>query len=273
MYPVLFEIGNFELHTYGVFLAAAFAVGFLYAVKRGRAFGYSFDDVYNTTIVIIISSVIGARLTYVIFHFEEFEGRLLDIINPLQSTGQIGIAGMVVLGGVVGAVVAVYFYIRYKKGSFGKIADTLAPSLALGLAIGRIGCLFNGCCFGKECHLPWGITFPEGSMPQYIYGDTPIHPTQVYAILYSLLIFFILLKSDKVRKFDGFTFALFTVLYGFFRFINELFRYYDGYERGMIILQLPGFTITFSQSISLLMVIAGVIFIIMGNRRKRIVKQ
>lgn len=273
MYPILFKIGGFELHTYGVFLASAFAVGFIFAVRRGKAYGYTFDEIYNTTVVIIISSIIGARFAYVIFHLDEFQGRWLDIINPVQSTGQIGIAGMVVLGGVIGAISAGYWYLRYKKVSFGKMADTMAPSLALGLAVGRIGCFFNGCCFGKECHLPWGITFPEGSMPHYIYGDIPIHPTQIYAIISNLLVFFILLRSDRIKKFDGFTFALFTALYGFFRFIIESLRYYDGYESGMIIIDLPGFEITFSQTVSIFMVAAGIIFIIIGNRRNKLAKQ
>ena len=265
MFPVLFKIGNFELHTYGVMLAAAFAVGFFVAVKIGKQRNLDFDQIYGLTIVIILSSIIGSRLAYVIFHLEEFEGRWLDTISPIQSTGQIGISGMVVLGGVVTSIIVSLIYLKKKNIPAADAADTIAPALALGLAIGRVGCFFNGCCFGKICHLPWGMSFPEGSMPYYIYGDIPLHPTQLYAVIYNLLIFAVLMRTMRIPRLRGMQFPIFLVLYGVFRGINESLRYYGGHEEGM---RLFG-SVTFSQLVSILFVLSGLIILIFNYYRNK----
>ena len=267
MYPVIVKIGSFELHSYGVMLALAFATGILLAVKRGKRYGFTFNQIYDVSMIIVVSAIVGSRIGYVIFHLDEFRGRWWDMINPIQSTGQIGLSGLVILGGVIASLISVFLYYRWKKLSVAKIADVVAPCFALGIAIGRIGCFLNGCCFGKECHLPWAMRFPEGSIAHYIYGNTPIHPTQLYEILYCLLIFAALLLVEKRSRFNGFLFALFMVLYGTFRFINEFFRYYEGYESGMNLIYLGYFNITFSQIVSFMMIVSAIIVIIIGNRR------
>jgi len=270
MYPVLFKIGGFELHTYGLMLALAFASGFALTVKRGKQYGFSFDQIYNISIIIVISALLGSRAAYVIFHLSEFSGRWWDTINPVQSTGQIGISGLVALGGVAAAFITAMIYVKIKRYAMGKVADMVAPGLALGLALGRVGCFFNGCCFGKECHLPWGVVFPEGSWPRYIYGETPIHPTQIYEVIYNLLIMAVLLKVSGRKKFQGFAFALFAVMYGICRIYVESLRYYEGFESGMQAFNYAGMTVTVSQIISAIMVIAGLITIIIGYRRRKI---
>ena len=265
MFPVLFKIGKFELHTYGVMLAAAFAVGFLLAVRNGRKRDLNFDQIYNLTIVIILSSILGSRFTYVIFHLDEFRGRWLDVINPIQSTGQIGISGMVVLGGVICAVIISLLYLKKKNISIANATDTMTPSLALGLAIGRAGCFFNGCCFGKTCDLPWGMSFPEGSMPHYIYGSATLHPTQLYAVIYNLLIFAILMKTSTIPRLKGMQLPIFLVFYGLFRGINESLRYYGGHEEGMVLMG----TVTLSQFISIVFVISGALVIFINYKRNK----
>jgi len=266
MYPVLFKIGRFELHSYGVMLAAAFAVSVFLAVKRGQKVGFTFSQIYDITIVVIFSSLIGSRMAYVVLHFDEFRGRMWDIINPIQSNGQIGISGMVQLGGVVFAIAAVIIYVRIKSLSLGKVSDVLTPSLAIGIAIGRIGCFLNGCCFGKPCDLPWAIKFPPGSFAHYAYNDTAVHPTQLYAVFYALLIFIILTIVDKKKPFHGFNLALFMILYGIARYINESLRYYEGSESGMVLIKIFEVGITFSQIISIALVLAGLIIIITRTR-------
>lgn len=266
MFPVLFKIGRFELHSYGVMLATAFAISVFIAVKRGKRVGFTFSQIYDISIVVIFSSLIGSRLAYVVLHLDEFRGRMWDVINPIQSSGQIGISGMVQLGGVVFAIAAVIIYVKLKNISLGKIADILAPSLAIGIAIGRIGCFLNGCCFGKPCDLPWAVKFPPGSFAHYAYHDAAIHPTQLYAFFFALLIFLIIVTVDKKKPFDGFTFALFMVLYGIARFVNESFRYYEGSEAGMVLMKIFDTDITFSQIISLSLFLAGIIIIITRKR-------
>ena len=266
MYPVIFKIGRFELHSYGVMLALAFTLGVYDVIKRGKRAGFTFDQVYNAAILVIITALVGSRLTYVAFHLEEFQGRWLDIINPIQSTGVIGLAGMVILGGVVATSISAIIYLRLKNIPAGKMFDVFAPSLALGIAIGRIGCFLNGCCFGTECGLPWGMAFPEGSYAHYVYGYAHIHPTQLYEFLYCLLIFFILLRTERIKKFQGFNFALFLTLYGFFRILNESVRYYDGAEAGMVVMRLLDIRLTISQITCIFLIIIGLIIIFTGKR-------
>jgi phosphatidylglycerol:prolipoprotein diacylglycerol transferase len=180
---------------------------------------------------------------------------------------------MVILGGVITALIVTSIYVQRKKLAVLKIVDVVSPSLALGIAIGRIGCFLNGCCFGKACHLPWAISFPPGSIAHYIVGNQAVHPSQLYESFYSLLIFFTILFLEKRKKFFGFNGALFLTMYGIFRFINEMFRYYEGNEKGMVLFSLGNTDLTFSQIISLLMVVSGILVIILGNRSAKFAQE
>ncbi len=253
-------------------MALAFAIGVALAVRRGRSYGFTAVQVLDTSMMILISAILGSRIVYVVFHIDEFRGRWWDVINPFQSTGQIGLSGMVFLGGVIFALGIGWIFVRRRGIPFAKMCDTVAPSLALGAALGRIGCFFNGCCFGKVCHLPWAVTFPQGSFAHYISGGEPVHPTQLYGVLSNLLIFIVLWRIKPDRVFPGFHIALFLVLYGFFRFINEFFRYYEGSESALKLLNIAGINITFSQIVSLLMLAVGM-FIILTKRSGSLVKE
>jgi phosphatidylglycerol:prolipoprotein diacylglycerol transferase len=236
------------------------------AVIRGKKLGFTFDQIYNVALVVIISSLVGSRIAYVFLHLDEFRGHWWDTISPIQSSGQIGIAGLVILGGVVLAGISTWLYLIWKKIPVGKMADLIAPSLSLGITIGRIGCFFNGCCFGRECHLPWAVTFPPGSMAYYFVDSASVHPTQLYEVIYCLIIFLILLWIDKIKKFNGFSFAWFLILYGLFRILNESLRYYQGSEAGMNLFHIARQNITFSQLVSSTMILIGILIILSGKR-------
>jgi len=193
MHPIIFKIGWFELHSYGLFLALAFLVGIYTATKRAKKFGVQPDIIMDISVVIIISSIIGSRFLYVIFHIDEFRGNYLDIINPFQSSGVFGIAGLTMLGGVIFALLSTIFYAKIKNLSLLKTEDILFPSVALGVGITRIGCFLNGCCYGVECNLPWGMVFSPESPAGYHFYDIAIHPTQLYSSLGGFIIFFILI--------------------------------------------------------------------------------
>ncbi len=214
---------------------------------------------------VLISSIIGARITYVAFHLDEFQGRWLDIISPFQSDGTIGIAGLVVLGGFVAAVPAVWYFAKRKNISLLKLLGILAPGAALGFGIGRIGCLLNGCCFGVPTDLPWGMVFPQTCSAGYIYPHEHIHPTQLYAIIYNLAIAAVLVMRRTRVKFEGELFAWLLTLYGLFRFANETVRYY---RPGMILLKLGSFDLTLSMVISLAMFTAGAILLARGFKQR-----
>lgn len=217
--------------------------------------------IFDLVVWILIASLSGARITYVLFHLDEFRGRWLDIINPIQSDGTVGIAGLVVLGGVVFAIPAVWLFMRNKGIPFLKMADVLIPSLAFGNGIGRIGCTLNGCCFGHPTDLPWGIVFPQTCIAGSVFPGQPLHPTQIYALLYSFAIGGFLLWYTRRRRFEGELFFLFFVLYGIVRFLNETLRYY---QPGMILVKTTTFSLTVSMIISLIMFATGGIFLVRG---------
>jgi phosphatidylglycerol:prolipoprotein diacylglycerol transferase len=105
--------------------------------------------------------------------------------------------------------------------------DLLSPGVAIGIFVARWGCFFNGCCFGIPTELPWGVTFPEGSMPHYIFGTQHLHPTQIYSSLYGLVLFFICLFVDNRKKWFGVTTAVFLMTESVFRTALEPLRYYE----------------------------------------------
>jgi len=264
MYPILIDFGLFKLHTYGLTMFLAFAIGIIIAAKRGKKRGIADNVILDISTATIISGILGGRILYIITHLEEFRGHWLDMISPIQSDGTIGIAGLVLLGGVILAIATIIFIAWLKSVPILKLLDVLAPSLALGIAIGRIGCFFNGCCFGLPTDLPWGVVFPEGCLAYSVMGETRLHPTQLYAVLYNLFLFVLLLLSEKrFYRFDGFTTFLFFFVYGFFRFLNETLRWQE--ESMRLIVWKNGF-LTISQVVSLGMFVLGIIGFIVTRR-------
>ena len=250
MFPVLFKLGAFEVRSYGLMLALSFIAGIFLAVHRAKKREINPNIVMDLSLVIIISSIVGARFMYVIFHLDEFKSRWLDTINPFQSSGEVGISGMTVIGGLIFATVASLFYLWVKKQPVLKIVDIMVPSIALGIFLTRIGCFLNGCCFGRPGESFTCLIFPSESPAGYTFPNQKIIPTQIYSSLYGLVILLILLLSEKrYHRYDGFTFHLFFMLYGFARFIIDFFRYY---EDSMVLLQMGSVSISVNQGISLL---------------------
>lgn len=242
----------------------AFGFGLLLSTRRGAKVGIPAGKVTDLIVWLLISSLLGARLTYVIFHLEEFRGRWLDIINPFQSDGTIGIAGLVILGGVILALPTAWYFLRKNKIPFLKMMDVLAPGLAFGTAIGRIGCLLNGCCFGLPTDLPWGIVFPATCFAGSVNPNIAIHPTQIYATITNVLIGIFLIWRTPRKKFEGELFYLFFLLYGPYRFIIEHFRYY---RSSMILFNIGDYRMTVSMFLSLAMILFAVINLYRGYRR------
>jgi len=162
VHPILFHLGSFPVHSYGVMTALAFVIGLWTATLRARRVNIHAEIIADVTLWIMVGTIIGARVVYVATYWkDEFAGQ------PLSEIFAIWHGGLVFYGGLIGAIIAGAIYLRWKKLPLWKIADVLAPSIALGSVFGRIGCLLNGCCYGRACDLPWAITFP---------ADNPLHP-------------------------------------------------------------------------------------------------
>lgn len=203
------------IRWYGVMMALGFAAGLWTATRRARRLNVSADIVSDTTMWLLLGSIVGARVVYVTTYWkQEFAGQPLSEIFMIQH------GGLVFYGGLIGATVAGIGYLSWKKLPVWKIADILAPSIALGSVFGRIGCLLNGCCFGRACDLPWAISYPA----EHVAGGALVHPVQVYDALLNLVLFIGLEFFVTRRKFDGQVFALYLMGYAVFRSIAEYFR-------------------------------------------------
>jgi phosphatidylglycerol:prolipoprotein diacylglycerol transferase len=227
MYPRLFELGPITVYTYGVLLASAYLLGLRLAMTRARAWSLDAARILDLGIYIIISALIGAKLLLLVTDFGVFRNDPRELLTLARSGG-------VFYGGLILAVAVALWYIRRSGLPLWTTCDVFAPGIALGHAIGRVGCFFAGCCYGKPTTLPWGITFTDPFAASNV--GTPLgvhlHPTQLYEAGAELLILFGLLLTEKKGKtYAGRTFWLYILLYAISRYIIEIFR---GDERGAV---------------------------------------
>ncbi len=254
MHPILFEIGRFPVYTYGVLLAAAYLLGLQFALVRARARGLDANRVMDLGIWIIISALAGAKLLLLVVDFDTFGRNPAELLTLLRSGG-------VFYGGLIAAVAVALWYLRRHRMPVWTVTDVFAPGIALGHVIGRMGCLFAGCCFGRPTSVPWAITFHSPYAAENV--GTPLHvalhPTQLYEAGAELVILLVLLATERRgRPFPGRTFWGYMFLYGVSRFIIELYR---GDTRGAI-----GMFST-SQFLSLVIVPISIVMLIVLGRR------
>lgn len=215
MHPIAFQFGSITIHWYGVMIALAFLAGLWTATRRARRENISGETIADVVLWIMVGAILGARIVYVATYWkDEFAGQPLSEIFMIQH------GGLVYYGGLIGATIAGFIYIRWKKLPLWKTADVLAPSIALGNAIGRIGCFLNGCCYGRACSLPWAIRFPA-SHPT---GGLPVHPTEIYDVLNNFILYLLLAWLFRRKKFDGEVFATYLIGYAIIRTVMEYFR-------------------------------------------------
>jgi phosphatidylglycerol---prolipoprotein diacylglyceryl transferase len=256
VHPILFHIGGYEVTSYGVALMLAFAVGIEVARRRAKAAGLDEERVIDACMIALVTSLLGARALWVATHFALFRpphGSWLDAVNPFH-VGSIGLAGLSVLGGVGLATLASLAYLRARGMPVLRTADVLAPSVALGEGITRIGCFLNGCCFGVPCQLPWCIRFPTGSGAGQAFPDTTVHPTQLYASALGFATFAALSVLLARRPADGVVFFALLAAMGLERFALELVRYS---EASVIWLQLGAAPVSSNQLISAAIAVLG----------------
>ena len=227
MYPRLLELGPITVYTYGVLLAAAYLLGLQLARVRAKKRGLDANRILDLGIYIIISALVGAKLLLLITDFKSFTADPRELLTLARSGG-------VFYGGLIVAVVVALWYIRRVGLPLWTTCDVFAPGIALGHVIGRFGCLFAGCCYGRPTMKPWGITFTDTFAAANV--GTPLgvslHPTQLYEAGAEFLILMVLLVTErKGRPFPGRTFWLYMLLYAISRFIIEFYR---GDDRGVV---------------------------------------
>jgi phosphatidylglycerol:prolipoprotein diacylglycerol transferase len=212
---IAFHLGPLTVHWYGILLALGFLAGLWTAARRAKLTGVPGDKISDVGLWLIIGAILGARILYVVTYWKEsFAGQPITEIFMIQR------GGLVFYGGLIGSALACIIYCRREKLPLWKVADVLAPSIALGYVFGRLGCLMNGCCFGRECSLPWAIHFPAS----HVTGGAPVHPTQIYDSLLNLVLYAALVWLYRRKKFDGQIFAAYLMCYAITRSIVETFR-------------------------------------------------
>ena len=220
MYPILIEFGFFKIFTYGLLVATGFLVAILLASSRAEKEGLDSQKVLDLCFYVMVSALLGARLLYVIVEYRYFLDSPFEIFKFWKG-------GLVFYGGLILGVLISLWYLKRNQMPMWKTADLLAPSIALGQLIGRWGCFFAGCCYGKKTDVAWGITFtdPRSLAPLEI----SLHPTQVYLSLNAVFIFIFLMWLSKRKVFDGQILWSYGILYSIGRFLIEYFR---GDDRG-----------------------------------------
>ncbi len=230
MFPVLFKIGVFELHSYGLALAISVLLGIFVARKRAPRFDVDPNIVLDFALIIMLAAIIGSRIWYVVNHLEEFRGQWFDIINPIRD-GYIGIAGLSMVGGVVLAIISSAVYAWVKKVNFITLGDTIAPVFLLGAGFQRLfGCFLNGCCFGKPTDSFLGIVFPPEGVAGAYFPGIAIWPTQLFASFLGFLGFALVMWLGKWHNFKGYTLWQVFAYYSIDRFTVDQFRYYEPQE-------------------------------------------
>jgi phosphatidylglycerol:prolipoprotein diacylglycerol transferase len=256
MFPRLLELGPVTVYTYGVLLAAAYLLGLKLAMVRARSRGLDANRVLDLGIYIIISALVGAKLLLLVTDFRTFTTNPRELLTLARSGG-------VFYGGLILAVTVALWYIRKVGLPLWTTCDVFAPGIALGHVIGRFGCFFAGCCYGKPTKMPWGITFTDPFAAANVGTPLgiPLHPTELYEAGAELLILAVLLITErKGRPFSGRTFWLYMLLYAISRFIIEIFR---GDERGTV------FMFSTSQFISVVLAPLAIVMLVTLARRRQ----
>ncbi|MGO9086871.1 MAG: prolipoprotein diacylglyceryl transferase [Candidatus Sulfotelmatobacter sp.] len=248
MFPQLFHLGRFFLPTYGVLVSIGVLTGLWISVRNAERLGIDGDKAWNLGILVVLCGILGAKVLYVINDWSVYKDHLGYIfsLDTLQ-------AGGVFSGGLLAAFVAAAWYVwRNHLPALGT-CDAFAPGLALGHAIGRIGCFAAGCCYGKPTDHRWGVTFTNPLA--FSITQTPLHvplqPTQLFESAVELANFIFLTWLLKRRKFEGQIIGAFMFLYGFARFFLEYLRGDPG--RGSVF----GGAMTGTQLIAIGLVLGG----------------
>jgi phosphatidylglycerol---prolipoprotein diacylglyceryl transferase len=257
MRQVLFTIPGMGIKVfgYGLMLFFAFLGSMNLAAWRARREKLDPEIIYDLALWMFVGGLVGARAFYV----WQYWGTRIQTVGEAFKIWE---GGIVFYGSIMGGTAAFFLYWALRPFPLRPVLDVVAPALALGIAVGRLGCFLNGCCYGDRCDLPWAVSFPRGSSPwldqvsrglidQGAPGSLPVHPTQLYSALDGLILLALLSAYYPLRRRDGEVMALLMVTYPVTRFLIEHLRNDEGvFFAGM----------TVSQNISIGLLLGGMFF-------------
>ena len=209
MHPVLFKFGIFKIYSYGVMVALGFLLAVYLASREAKRIGISPEKVYDIGLYVLVFGIIGARALHVLLNLDYYLGRPLEII-------MINRGGLAFHGGLAAGIAAAAFLTRRNGMPPWTTVDAAIPYVALGQAIGRIGCFLNGCCYGTPTYLPTGISLPGHLLR--------LHPTQLYSSVFLFLTFLALKKIYRKKKSEGEVFLSYLLIFSAGRFFIDFLR-------------------------------------------------
>lgn len=217
MWPLLISTPGFEIPTYMAVISLAYSVGVIWVYRRALTAGEDPNAILDVALAAMIGGFIGSRLAHVVFEQPRFYWE-----HP-GSIFKFWYGGFVFYGGAIGGFLGAWLPVRRRKLNYLRVGDLFAPVLAFGYALGRLGCLAAGCCYGRPTNLPWAIKFPPGVEAPSGIG---LHPTQIYSSLWEtgVLIGLLMVEKKGKRRKPGFLLGLWLMLHGIGRGIIEQFR-------------------------------------------------
>lgn len=259
MHPRLWTTPYFTLHTFGVLLAVAFLVALWWVVRAARRDGLRPDLLMSLGVWAIVGGILGAKLLLVLRTLPEYLAQPSELLSLafVETAGDF-------YGGFLGALVAgaIYFWLHPELPAW-RAADLCAPAIALGQAIGRVGCFMAGDDYGSPTNLPWSVTYADpyarrvGGAPL----DVPVHPVQIYESLVCFALFLFLWWLSRRKQFDGEIILTYALLYAIARFLLEYFR--GDADRGFVF----GGAFSTSQLIALVLFVASIALLVIRNIR------
>jgi len=245
MRPVLFQIGDFKVHSYGVLLVVGLLIAIAFGRKRAARYGFTGSDLSDVAVWALIPGVLGARLFFVAQEWGYYKDHVGEIFAKFE--------GLTSFGGLIFGFLGVVLWSRATKKPLVPMLDLAGPCFLIAHAVGRVGCLLNGCCYGGSCSLPWGVTVHD--------LDGRYHPAQIYDSLMNLGALWLVLLLEKRGLKPGQCLGLSIALHGVARFIYEFWR------AGTTSTYMGALPITDAQAMALAITAAGLVAYYLGGRR------
>jgi phosphatidylglycerol:prolipoprotein diacylglycerol transferase len=256
MLPKLFSTGDFFLPTYGLLVALGVLLGLMVTTRLGRRKGMDPEKITNLVLYVVFAGMIGAKLAMFLFDWQYYAQRPQEIftLSTLQAAG-------VFQGGLVLSLIVAWWYVRREKLAFLPVADVFAPGLALGHAVGRIGCFAAGCCYGAYCERPWAVRYtnPDAAAISGTPLGVPLHPTQLYESVAELVLFAALYRMSSQPHRPGTLIGVYLTVYSLVRFLVEFVRHHEQSLQG-------GLSLT--QWMSLGFAMAGAVYLWRASKAK-----